>query len=53
MDDELKCIDRKTRKLMTINGANVARLYLPRNEGGRGLRSAEETVRTEEHGLSD
>ena len=24
--------------------ANVARLYLPRNEGGRGLRSAEETV---------
>ena len=56
--DELKCIDRKTRKLMTINRAlhpraNVARLYLPRNEGGRGLRSAEETVRTEEHGLSD
>ena len=43
---------------MTINRAlhpraNAARLYLPRNEGGRGLRSAEETVRTEEHGLSD
>ena len=43
---------------MTINRAlhpraNVARLYLPRNEGGRGLRSAEETVRTEGHGLSD
>ena len=43
---------------MTINRAlhprsNVARLYLPRNEGGRGLRSAEETVRTEEHELSD
>ena len=42
---------------MTINRAlhlraNVARLYLPRNEGGRGLRSSEETVRTEEHGLS-
>ena len=33
--------------------ANVARLYLPRNEGGRGLRSAEETVRTEKHALSD
>ena len=42
---------------MTINRAlhprtNVVRLYLPRNEGGR-LRSAEEKVRTEEHGLSD
>ena len=33
--------------------ANVARLCLPRNEGGRGLRSAEETVRAEEHALSD
>ena len=51
-------MDRKTRKLMTINRAlhpraNVARLYLARNEGGRGLRAVEETIRTEEHGLSD
>ena len=56
--EELENIDRKTRKIMTINRAlhpraNVARLYLPRNTGGRGLRSAEETIRTEEHGLSD
>ena len=56
--EELLDIDRKTRKMMTMNGmlhprANVARLYLPRIEGGRGLISAEECVRTEEHGLSD
>ena len=43
---------------MTINRtlhprANVARLYLPRNEGGRGLKGAEQTIRTEEYGLSD
>ena len=55
--DELKCIDRKTRKLITINRAlhpraNASRLYLPRNEGGRGLRSVEETVRTEDYGLA-
>ena len=56
--EELQNMDRKTRKIMTINHAlhpraNVARLYLPRNEGGRGLKSTEETIRTEEHGLSD
>lgn len=56
--DELKNLDRKTRKIMTINRtlhprANVARLYLPRNEGGRGLKGAEQTIRTEEYGLSD
>ena len=56
--EELEGMDRKTRKLMTINRAlhpraNVARLYLPRNEGGRGMKSVEETIRTEEHGLSD
>ena len=56
--EELENMDRKTRKLMTINRAlhpraNVARLYLPRSEGGRGLKSVEETIRTEEHGLSD
>ena len=56
--DELQNMDRKTRKIMTMNGAlhpraNVARLYLARNEGGRGLKSVEEVVRAEEHGLSD
>ena len=56
--DELKEADRKTRKLLTMNGAlhprsNTDRLYLPRAEGGRGLISIEECIRQEEHGLSD
>ena len=56
--DELKEADRKTRKLLTLNGAlhprsNTDRLYLPRAEGGRGLISFEECIRQEEHGLSD
>ena len=43
---------------MTMNGivhqrANVSRLYLLRGEGGRGLTSIEETIETEEYGLSD
>jgi hypothetical protein len=33
--------------------SNVARIYLPRTEGGRGLISVEECVRSEEHGISD
>ena len=46
---ELKSIDIKTRKLMTMNGSlhlreNVARLYLARKEGGRGFISREERV---------
>ena len=40
--EELKSIDIKTRKLMTMNGSlqprgNVGRFYLARKEGGRGL----------------
>ena len=40
--EELKSMDIKTRKLMTMNGSlhltgNVGRLYLARIEGGRGL----------------
>jgi len=39
--DELKDMDKKTRKLMTINRvlhprADVDRLYVSRREGGRG-----------------
>ena len=46
---ELKSIDVKTRKLMTMNGSlhrrgNVGRLYLAKKEGGRGLISCEECV---------
>ena len=56
--DEIQNMDRKTRKIMTMNGAlhsktNLARLYLARNEGGRRLRLLEEVVQAEEHGLSD
>ena len=50
--------DRKTRKQMTIYGMlhrceDVQRLYLPRGQGGRGLKSVEDCVRLEEAGLAD
>ena len=53
----MRKVDRKTRKMMTMNGmlhprANVSRLYLPR-EGDRRLISIEVTIETEEYGLSD
>ena len=56
--NELKEMDRKTRKLMTMNRAlhpkaDVDRLYVSRNEGGRGMMSIEECVRIEECSLSD
>ena len=40
--EELKSIEIKTRKLMTMNGSlqprgNVGRFYIARKEGGRGL----------------
>ena len=52
MKEELKSIDIKTRKLMTMNGSlhprgNVGRLHLARKEGGRGLVSCEECVNVE------
>ena len=54
--EELDRIDRKTRKLMCMNGmlhprANVSRLYLPRAEGGRGLLSVANCVTIERKGL--
>ena len=47
--DELKEIDRDTRKMMNMYRAlnprdSVARLYLPRKEGGRGLVAIEDCV---------
>ena len=56
--EEIQSLDRKTRKVMTMNRAlhpraNVARLYLPRGEGGRGMKSVEDAVRMEECALSD
>ena len=48
--DELKAMDRKTRKIMTMN--RLYRLYIPRMEGGRGLLSIADCVETEEQNLS-
>ena len=41
--EELVSMDRRTRNILAMNGcmhtgSNIARLYLPRKEGGRGLR---------------
>ena len=54
---ELKKLDTKTRKILTMAGAfnrksSTVRLYLKRNEGGRGLISIKEFVRCEEANLS-
>ena len=53
---ELKEMDVKTRKILTMNGifhkkGNVDRLYLKRCDGGRGLISVEDCVRMEEANL--
>ena len=47
--DELKEIDQDTRKMMNMYRAlhprdTVARLYVPRKEGGRGLVAIEDCV---------
>ena len=47
--DELKQMDQRTRKLMTMHKVlhprdNVDRLYVSRKEGGRGLASIEESI---------
>ena len=53
---ELKKMDVKTRKTMTMHGAfhrksDVDRLYLKRKDGGRGLISVVDCVRMEEENL--
>ena len=55
--DELKELDIKTRKMMTLYGAlhpkgDVDRLYLPRHKGGRGLISCQMCVKAEENNLA-
>ena len=52
--DELKKMDRTTRKTLTMYGAlhpksDIDRLYLKRKHGGRGLISTETCVRSEEN----
>ena len=54
--DELKQMDRTTRKILRMYGAphpksDIDRLYLKRNHGGRGLISIETSVRSEENNL--
>ena len=53
---ELKHLDRKSRKTMTMYGAlhpksNVDRLYVKKRERGRGLISVERCIREEENTL--
>ena len=54
--DDLQNIDRKTRKLMTINKALhpracVARIYIPRGQGGKGMQSVEDCINIERRTL--
>ena len=55
-NEELKTLDKMTRKVLTMNGAfhskrDVDRLYVSREDGGRGLISCEGYVRGEENSL--
>jgi len=55
---ELKAMDVKTRKKLTLHGAfhrksDVDRLYLKRKDGGRGLISVLDCVRMEEENLTE
>ena len=54
--EEMASMDTKTRKILAMHRcmhtrSNVARLYLPRKEGGRGLIGIEECVRKESKSL--
>ena len=54
--DELKSLDRKTRKFMIIHGvlrpkSDIDRVYLSREMGGRGLISCQLCIRMEEKNL--
>ena len=55
--EELQEIDRKSRKIMTMNKelhprSDAARIYVARKKGGRGVISCESCVRREESNLS-
>ena len=56
--EELQDMDRKTRKIMTLNRclqarSSVARLYMKRKDGARGLISVEDCITAERRGLYD
>ena len=53
---EMKELDRKTRKLLTINSmfhkrGDIDRLYIKRSEGGRGMISVEDCIAIESNSL--
>ena len=55
--EELKGMDRKARKIITIYGGlhprlNAERLYLPRSDGSRGLVNKEDCVSDERENLT-
>ena len=55
--DELKVMDKKTRKIITMNRmyhpqSNTGRLYILRMEGGQGLLSIADCVEAEKENLS-
>ena len=54
--DELKSLDRRTRKFIKMHGAlhlksDIDRVYLSRKMGGKGLISCDGCMRMEEHNL--
>ena len=54
---ELRIIDRKTRKLLTLHRAHhpqgdIDRLYISRKQGGRGLQNIEEVVTREQNAMT-
>ena len=54
--EELEWMDRKTRKLMTMyktlhSKSDVARLYVPRRKGGKGLISCKWCIKGEKNSL--
>ena len=56
--EELRQLDRGTRKLLSLHGAfyrtsDVDRLYIPRRLGGKGLVSVFHCVKAEEHALGN
>ena len=55
--EEIRRIDRKIRKLMTLNRmhhpkADVSRMYIPRKEGGQGMINLEINYKTTTIGLN-
>ena len=55
-NEELKALDARTRKVMTMNEAlhpksDLERIYLPRKKGGGGLISCKACVKSEENSL--